>query len=345
MVFHDRDCNLPDEEMSTMSRCSILCWPALLVLSASAGAADPVVIDCKDGWIGSVAYTADGRFLAIGTSRGRIHGYSEGAIHPPIKQQHEDALSAFAFSPRGELDDYPVLAAGSHDGMVGVYGRGVGKDGYLTVKSAHKGAIMSIAWQPKKTPNGIAFFSGGMDGMIRLWSAKDMKLKKEIKAHTSWVNGLAVSADGSFLVSGSSDNTVRLWNLDEMKEQARWTVKEGEVRSVAVSPDGKRIAAGIRYGHVKVWDIESKKELAAMKAHSGETWAVAFTPDGKTLCSGGGDWNQPGEVRLWDTTTWKETKTLKHTNEVLCLAVSPDGKRLAAGGWDGKVLVWELKRP
>jgi WD40 repeat protein len=187
-----------------------------------------------------------------------------------------------------------------------------------------------------------------MDGMIRLWSAsglsstEGLKMKKEIKAHTSWVNSLAVSSTGVFLVSGSSDNTVRLWNPHTMKERARWTVNEGEVRSVAISPDDKFVAAGIRYGWVRVWDRETKKEVASIKAHEGETWAVAFTPDGKTLASGGGDWNKPGSVRLWDTGTWKERTALKHTGEVLCLAISPDGKRLAAGSWDGVVKIWDL---
>ncbi len=326
-----------------MSRCRILCWTALLFLPALGSGAEPRTIACEDGWISSLAFNTKGEFLSIGTANGRIHGWftEPFAGYGPFRKTHHDVLSALAYSP----GDVPIFAAGSHDGMLGVYGRATSPEGWLSNTAAHKGAVLSIAWQPKRRPDGPEFYSGGMDGMIRQWAAKGLKLKKEFKAHTSWVNGLAVSADGSVLVSGSSDNTVRLWKLDEMKEQARWTVKEGEVRSVAISPDGKHIAAGIRYGHVKVWNIETKKEVAAMKGHEGETWAVAFTPDGKTLCSGGGDWNKPGEVRLWDTATWKERQTLRHTNEVLCLAVSPDGKRLAAGGWDGKVLVWELTPP
>ena len=49
------------------------------------------------------------------------------------------------------------------------------------------------------------------------------------------------------------------------------------------------------------------------------------------LATGGGDWNQPGEVRLWDTSTWRQRARLKHTGEVLCVAISPDGRALAAG--------------
>ena len=79
-----------------------------------------------------------------------------------------------------------------------------------------------------------------------------------------------------------------------------------------------------------------------MRGHTGSTWPVVFAPDGKTLATGGGDWNQPGEVRLWDTSTWRERARLKHTDEVLCVAIAPDGKTLAAGSWDRTVKVWDL---
>ena len=66
---------------------------------------------------------------------------------------------------------------------------------------------------------------------------------------------------------------------------------------------------------------------------------------GDVDATGGGDWDRPGEVRLWDVGAWRERDVLKHTGEVLCLAVSPDGKLLAAGSWDRTVKVWELPGP
>jgi WD40 repeat protein len=74
-------------------------------------------------------------------------------------------------------------------------------------------------------------------------------------------------------------------------------------------------------------------------------WAVAFSADGRTLASGDGDWNKPGDVRLWDTATWEQRGQLKHTGEVLCLAFAPKGSVLAAGSWDKSVKVWDLAAP
>lgn len=74
----------------------------------------------------------------------------------------------------------------------------------------------------------------------------------------------------------------------------------------------------------------------------GDVWSVAFAPGKKILASGDGDWNRPGELKLWDTETWSEKPSLKHTGEVLCLAFSPGAKALAAGSWDRTILIWRL---
>jgi WD40 repeat protein len=194
------------------------------------------------------------------------------------------------------------------------------------------------------TPDGKFMYLGDFKGGIEQIEISEARYINRVTRHTSWVNGLAMDKSGELLASAASDNTVRLWQPKTLEEVHAFQVKEGEVRSAAISPGRKLVAAGIRYGGVRVWDLETKKEIVSLIAHSGETWAVAFTPDGKTLASGGGDWNKPGEVRLWDGGTWKERATLKHTGEVLCLAISPDGHWLAAGSWDRTVKVWDLSR-
>jgi WD40 repeat protein len=162
-----------------------------------------------------------------------------------------------------------------------------------------------------------------------------------LKGHKSWVNSLAFAPDTETLASASSDNTVQLWDAPERKHKATLRPNAAELRSIAFSPDGRFLAAGTRYGLVQVWDAMDLNEKATLRGSAGDVWAIAFDFDGKTLASGDGDWNRPGNVRLWDTETWKERSSLRHTGEVLSLAFAAKSRLLAAGSWDKTVKIWD----
>ena len=119
------------------------------------------------------------------------------------------------------------------------------------------------------------------------------------------MNWLAYSPDGEQLHSGSSDGIVRVWNAAEDQPAQVLEATNAEVRSIAVSRDGRWLAAGIRYEQVKVWDRKTWQEHLSFKGHESDVWAVGFTPDSGTLVSGtlvsgNGDWNRPGQVKLWN---------------------------------------------
>jgi WD40 repeat protein len=152
---------------------------------------------------------------------------------------------------------------------------------------------------------------------------------------------VAFSPDGTTIVSGSSDGTVKLWDVWRPRVKKKTLVaSDAEVRSVAVSPDGHEVVAGIRYGMIKVWS--EGRERLAFKGHDGDVWSVTFTPDGKKLVSADGDWNGPGQVKVWDVQTGRLIATLPQAGEVLSVKCSPNGQWLATGSRDGALKVWKM---
>ena len=143
-------------------------------------------------------------------------------------------------------------------------------------------------------------------------------------------------------MSGSSDSTIRLWRARLGKLEATLNAAAAEVRSVAISRDGKTLAAGIRYGTLKTWNLATRREQSSVKAHESDVWSLAFSPGGRRLISGDGDWNKPGQVKLWDAAGLRLRQTLATSGEVLSVACSPDGRTIAAGCGDRTVKAWAV---
>jgi WD40 repeat protein len=70
------------------------------------------------------------------------------------------------------------------------------------------------------------------------------------------------------------------------------------------------------------------QETLTLKGHLGSVWSVSFSPDGKRIVSGGGEYNKPGEIKVWDISR-RRTRDNR----------SP----AASEGW-GAVRIWRVER-
>ncbi|MEA5604515.1 serine/threonine-protein kinase [Nostoc sp. UHCC 0252] len=164
---------------------------------------------------------------------------------------------------------------------------------------------------------------------------------KPLKGHSSDVNSVAFSPDGTILGSASDDKTIKLWNLASKEEIHTLEGHSNWIWAIAFSSDSKTLASGSADKTIKLWNLETGKLIRTLEGNADGVTSLAFSSDGKTLASGTA--SKDMKIKLWNLETGKLIRTLEgHTSGVPSVAFSPDGKTLASGSWDKTIKLWNL---
>jgi WD40 repeat protein len=279
------------------------------------------------GGVLSVAFSANGKLLAIGDTKGDIHLWQVSDGKPILTYRgHKGWVVSVAFNPEGT-----VLASSSVDQSIKLWDVSTGD--CLNTLQGYIGAVMSVAF----SPDGTTLASGHADRTVRLW--KSGQCLKILHGHEDIVEAVAFSSKGNLLASSSDDCTVRLWDIDTGECSQIFEGHEDIIWSIAFSHNGNVLASGSEDKTIRLWNTDKGTCIKTLLGHTHTVFAVSFSHDGSTLATGSGD----RTIRLWDLKTAQCSKTLTgHNHWVRSIAFHPDRLVLASSSGDEMVKLWEI---
>jgi WD40 repeat protein len=255
-----------------------------------------------------------------------------------------------------------IVITGGHEGKLAWWNGLDAAPASLRIVDAHKGYIRAVAF----SPDGRLIATGGNDNFVRVWSATDGTLVKELAGHTRHVYNVAFHPSGTALVSGDLLGVLNQWavgswkltrDLDAKvlsKYDPTFKADVGGIRGIDFSPDGKSLAvagitevsnafAGIGEPAVVLFDWESGKQLKLLKPKEkfqGSVAGVRFHPSGEFLIGAGG--GGAGGMWFWKPDDEKSFHAIALASNAYDLALHPDGLRLAVPLFDKTIRIYDL---
>lgn len=311
----------------------------------------PTPVLATDNSPASVAYSPDGKTLAVGGTSVQLWDASRRTLLASFALPSKVYVNATAFGPSG------VIAVALSDGKVSLLGSST-----LTPLAtpfpviSGTGAAESVAF----STDGTLLATGADDGSVRLYDVADpAHPRRLVTAHGSGnaVYTVAFAPDGHFVAAASLDNVVRLWQVtgsgtSSVGSSVGLAPTErslGDMASYAIglafSPDSTMLAVGSADKTVHLWDVANPAHPVllgpALTGPSGYVWAAAFSPSGQTLAVGVTD----GTVWLWNVASPAHPLLIATltgpADHVYGLAFSPSGAQLAATSFEGTVHLWD----
>jgi WD40 repeat protein/serine/threonine protein kinase len=289
---------------------------------------------------GALAFSPDGRKLAIGDDIGRLELW-DTVTGENIRSLdgHLAFITSVMFSPDG---DY--LVTSSFDTQVKVWP----VDGDLPSLrlGGYDGSILDVGFGA----NGRLLVTAGEDGKVRTWDISSLTTRQS--EHNALVQlkepALVLDAPGVTGVTFSPDNQ-RIASVIPGKSNIIWDANSGErlleisdagefTERITFSPDSRFLAGGSSSTGITVWDAETG-EVAFVLADTAPVYEVAFSQDGQYLASA----SPNGTATVWEVGTRRQIFRLSGLSRfVRFIAISPDGGLLATATDDETTRVWDL---
>jgi WD40 repeat protein len=218
------------------------------------------------------------------------------------------------------------------------------------------------------SPDGTQLFSGGDDGLVRIWNTETAALIRALAATTPppaaeapadaeaneeepepepakpAVTSVAVTADGKRLVCSTNQNKVQIWDLAAQDAAAKdKAAKDAAAKDKAAEDEpAEDEPAEDEPADDEPADDEAAEKPLAIFVHAAAVKSARPSADGSRLATLAAD----NVVRVFDVSTGRELERFESgvpaDQPLLDLAFAPDQETVLAAGTDKLVHVWRV---
>ncbi|CDO72559.1 hypothetical protein BN946_scf184983.g42 [Trametes cinnabarina] len=171
--------------------------------------------------------------------------------------------------------------------------------------------------------------------VVWLWSTQTGTGLVAFEGHTGHICSVSFSPTAKEFLSGSGDTTVKLWDVATATCLATWQKHSEAVSSVAWSLDGALAASGSVDKTVVLWHVTTGEEPLVLLGHEDQVNHVGFAAEGILLSA-----SDDKTCRVWDASSNKPIRVLRHSSSVQRVAASSGGELIACGLVTGDVDIW-----
>jgi WD40 repeat protein len=241
--------------------------------------------------VSSIAFSPDGKWLAVGSQVGMVLPYRYPALnydsefHPGgfnsgdhvtsiafgwtedrsncrIAMTAQALLVALMISDEDELPDveesgYTVVAFDSS----GRWLAAVNELGQVQLWDVWEREGCTSTIYPQ-VPRSVCFTADGRSVAVAVASRVELRAVDDLHIrhvfeHGAQVAQVAGHPSPRIIASASADGTVRFWNAGSGAEEKVYDWNIGPITALAFSPDGLTCAAGGENGQVVIWDVDT----------------------------------------------------------------------------------------
>ncbi len=318
-------------------------WPDPVMRIWDLRAGEMKMIVPFEGYVGAVAMSPDGRYIAGGGMTGVIYVWdSRKGKWVSAFTGHTSPITAMTIDPSGRY-----VVSGDSSGIMKVWK--IGRIGPYKSYFAHDSGITDLSF----SPDGRFLVSTSLDGKIKVWS--DFYRNPVVTIDYGRPVTTAIVLPSSYtqsgkmtIVAGDGNGDLIFWKVEpkseaefiesyEVVDFRKVRAHSGKVADLVLNADGTLMASGGEDGIVKLWDPSTGKLLRNVGRMERPVTSLAMTLDGRVLGADSG-----GNMILWRS---REGRVLRvFEGSPMVKSVDSEGDHTVVGYVDGTVKVYDASR-